>query len=158
MGSMEEKMDITIRKMKNGDFEALCRLLSDRDVMCCLEPPYDIARTKEFLESAGLAENPLVYAAEQNGEFIGYVIYHAYDEKSMEIGWVLFKEYWGRGYASVLTDMLVSKAIKEQKDAVIECMHEQEATRYIALKKGFEYCGISDGLEIYRLKFLREKQ
>lgn len=94
-----------------------------------------------------------MYAAEKNGTFIGYVIYHKYDEKSVEIGWVLLKEYWGHGYASALTDILVSKAFEEQKDAVIECCPEQNATKHIALKKGFKHCGIIDGLEVYRLEF-----
>ena len=92
-------MDITIRKMRPGDADALYRLLSDPAVMRYLEPPFDRAQTEDFLRRAGLAEPPLVYAAEENGDFIGYVIYHAYDEQSVEIGWVLLPEYWGRGYA-----------------------------------------------------------
>ena len=67
-------MNITIRKMQPGDADALYRLLSDPE---------------------GLTEPPLVYAAEASGDFIGYVIYHAYDADSVEIGWVLLPEYWG---------------------------------------------------------------
>ena len=28
--------------------------------------------------------------------FIGYVIYHTYDETSMELGWVLDRKEWGK--------------------------------------------------------------
>ena len=98
-------MNITIRKMRPGDADALYRLLSDPEVMRYLEPPFDRAQTEDFLRRAGLAEPPLVYAAEENGGFIGYVIYHAYDAESVEIGWVLLPDYWGRGYASALTDL-----------------------------------------------------
>ena len=144
-------MNITIRKMQPGDADALYRLLSDPAVMRYLEPPFDRAQTEDFLRRAGLAEPPLVYAAEENGAFIGYVIYHAYDEESVEIGWVLLPEYWGRGYASALTDRLIDRARQEQKSIVIECAPAQAATKRIAVKKGFRDCGICDGLAVYRL-------
>ena len=144
-------MDITIRRMRSGDADELYRLLSDPLVMRYLEPPYDRAQTEEFLRYAGLAAQPLVYAVEEDKSFIGYVIYHAYDEDSMEIGWVLFPEYWGCGYASALTDRLIDMAQQEQKSVVIECVPAQEATKRIAVKKGFHDCGICDGLAVYRL-------
>lgn len=144
-------MDITIRRMQPGDADALYRLLSDPAVMRYLEPPFDRAQTEDFLRRAGLAEPPLVYAAEENGDFIGYVIYHAYDEQSVEIGWVLLPEYWGRGYASALTERLIDRARQEQKSVVIECAPAQAATKRIAIKKGFRACGICDGLAVYRL-------
>ena len=144
-------MDITIHKMRPGDADALYRLLSDPEVMRYLEPPFDRTQTEDFLRRAGLAEPPLVYAAEESGSFIGYVIYHAYDEQSVEIGWVLFPEYWGRGYASALTDRLIDRARQAQKSVVIECAPAQDATRRIAIKKGFRACGSCDGLAVYRL-------
>lgn len=144
-------MDITIRKMRPGDADALYRLLSDPAVMRYLEPPFDRAQTEDFLRRAGLAEPPLVYAAEENGDFIGYVIYHAYDEQSVEIGWVLLPEYWGRGYASALTERLIGRARQEQKSVVIECAPVQAVTKRIAVKKGFRACGNCDGLAVYRL-------
>ena len=144
-------MNIRIRKIQPGDADALYRLLSDPEVMRYLEPPFDRAQTENFLRRAGLAEPPLVYAAEENGDFIGYVIYHAYDKESVEIGWVLLPDYWGRGYASALTDRLINRARQEQKGVVIECAPAQEATKRIAVKKGFRACGICDRLAVYRL-------
>ena len=144
-------MNITIRRMQPGDADALYQLLSDPEVMRYLEPPFDRAKTEAFLRRAGLAETPLVYAAEENEAFIGYVIYHAYDEQSVEIGWVLLPEYWGHGYASALTDRLIDRARQAQKSVVIECAPAQEATKRIARKKGFRVCGICDGLAVYRL-------
>lgn len=144
-------MAVTIRKMLACDADALCQLLSNPEVMRYLEAPYDRLQAEDFLHRAGLADPPLIYAAEEDGTFIGYVIYHPYDEKSMEIGWVLFPEYWGRGYASALTDLLARKAAQAHMDTVIECVPEQTATRRIALKKGFLYGGICNGLAVYRL-------
>ena len=144
-------MNITIRRMQSSDADALYRLLSDPVVMRYLEPPYDRAQTEAFLRRAGLAEPPLVYAVQEAEHFIGYVIYHDYDEDSVEIGWVLSPEYWGRGYASELTDRLISWARKARKGIVIECVPEQAATAHLATQKGFRLEGIADGLAVYRL-------
>lgn len=144
-------MNITIRRMQSSDADALYRLLSDPVVMRYLESPYDRAQAEAFLRRAGLAEPPLVYAVQEDEHFIGYVIYHDYDEDSVEIGWVLSPEYWGRGYALELTDRLISWARNARKGIVIECVPEQAATAHLATQKGFRLEGISDGLAVYRL-------
>ena len=71
---------------------------------------------------------------------------------SMEIGWVLLHEYWGRGYASALTDLLIQRAGQERRQLVIECAPQQQATKCIAVRKGFRYQGLIDGLDVYRLE------
>ena len=91
------------------------------------------------------------YALDLDGAFIGYVIYHAYDEDSVEIGWVLAREYWGMGYASALTKRMINQARHEGKSVVIECDPGQEITKHIALKSGFVRTGERDGLNVYRL-------
>ena len=78
------------------------------------------------------------------------MIYHDYDDASKEIGWVLKKEIWGHGMASLLTKQLVATAAAEGKDTVIECVPEQQATRVIAEKHGFRKAGENNGLLIYR--------
>ncbi|MDO5137636.1 MAG: GNAT family N-acetyltransferase [Oscillospiraceae bacterium] len=145
-------MSLSIRKMNKGDLEPLYRLLSDSKVMQYLEPPFSPEKTGQFLRSAGLSESPLIYAADKDGEFIGYVIFHRYDDRSDEIGWVLYPEQWGKGYASQLTEQLVSRSFSSGRDLVIECSPDQEVSRHIADKYGFEYEGVSDGLCVYRLK------
>ena len=59
--------DLTIRRLRPSDAEALYRILSDRQVMRYLEPPYDRLQTEQFLREAGLAEPPLVYGTEEGG-------------------------------------------------------------------------------------------
>ena len=146
-------MDLKIRKMEERDLEPLYKLLSDEETMKYIEPPYTREQTEEFLKNYGLDEEPFIYTAEnENGDFVGYVIYHDYEEDSMELGWLILREFWGRGYATRLTEMMIELARKSGKDAVIECDPEQEVTKKIARKFGFEYQGIEDECEVYRLK------
>ena len=143
-------MDLLIRKMDEQDFDPLHSLLSNPDVMRFLEPPYAEEQTRSFLQAA-MSEMPPVYAVDLDGAFIGYVIYHTYERDSMEIGWVLAPEQWGKGYASALTEQMINKARSDGKSLVIECDPGQEITKHIARRHGFVRAGAENGLEIYRL-------
>ena len=145
-------MELVIRKMTESDLEQLYRLLSDQRVMEYIEAPYTREKTEQFLQRAGLAEVPLIYAAEKDGEFIGYVIYHDYDKDSVEIGWILYPECWGKGYASALTEMMIEKTSFSGKQAVIECSPMQQITKHIAKKYGFAYEGRIDHCDVFRRK------
>ena len=154
--SFEDASDaLKIRRMTEDDLEPLSALLADPEVMRYLEAPYRREQTEAFLHRAGLSDPPLVYAAEEGGCFIGYVIFHDYDEESMEIGWVLQKDCWGRRIAFRLTEMLIEKGLSLGKDLVVECDPEQVATARIARKYGFTEEGMRDGLRVFRLKRLQ---
>lgn len=141
-----------IRKMIAEDIEPLYDLISNAQVMEYIEPVYSKEKAEAFLLSAGLSKKPLIYAVEDDGRFIGYVIYHDYDNESIEIGWLLYPECWNKGFASNLTRMLIEKAFSENKDVVIECHHQQEVSRHIANKYGFRYEGKIDNLDVFRLR------
>ena len=147
---------LSIRRMTQDDLMPLCELLSDERVMEHIEPVFDFEKTKSFLEKAGRCEPHLIWTVELNGAFIGYVIYHDYDEESREIGWLLLPAYWGRGIATRLTRKLTQTAFGEGKNAVIECSPEQAATKHIAMKCGFTYKGVRDGIEIFELRAARK--
>lgn len=139
-----------IRNMTELDTKDLYEVLSDPDVMKYIEPPYSLEQTKRFLVDCGMCKPPRVYAAENDeGVFVGYVIFHEYSYDSMEIGWLIKKKYWHRGYATELTIDLIERARTMGKNVIIECAPEQECTKKIALKAGFEYQGIEDGVCIF---------
>ena len=97
---LTEGARVRLRMMRREDADELYALLSDEAVMRWLEPPFNRAQAERFLEQAGLSEPPLIYAAENMaGEFLGYAIYHDYDEYSRELGWVLKPAFWHKGYA-----------------------------------------------------------
>ena len=91
----------------------------------------------------------------ESSEVIGHVIFHQYEEDSYEIGWIIRREYWGKGIAGELTEVLVenAKGLDDIHSCVIECDPEQEASKRIALKCGFTYEGEDDGCDVYRLRF-----
>ena len=93
-----------------------------------------------------------IYAVDKDGRFIGYVIFHDYDEDSVEIGWVLHPKYWRKGYATHLTKLLKERALSSKKQVVIECSPKQEVTKHIAFKNGFSYEGLINGLDVFRFK------
>ena len=149
---LTESARLRLRTMRRGDLDELYALLSDAEVMRWLEPPFTREQTERFLEQAGLSEPPLIYAAESAaGEFLGYVIYHDYDERSRELGWVLKRSAWHKGYADEMTDLLTALAWREGEDAVIECVPEQTVSARIARRHGFSFEGRADGLDVYRL-------
>ena len=89
---------------------------------------------------------------ELSGKVIGHVIFHQYEEADYEIGWILNKEYWGKGIADELTKVLINYArYLGISDCIIECDTKQDASKKIALKNGFVYEGRTDNLERYRL-------
>lgn len=143
-----------MRKFTLDDVNDLYEVLSNEEVMRYIEPPFDWEQTKEFVQNAGLCEPPKVYALEwkETGKVIGHVIFHLYEENSYEIGWILNRNYWGKGIADEITKALVeySKGT-DAKSCVIECDAEQAGTKHIARKNGFTYMGENDGCDVYRL-------
>lgn len=148
---MERKSaGLRARRMTEADLEPLHRLLSDPEVMRYLEPPFSREQTRAFLERAGLTPEPLILAVDDADGFAGYVIWHPYDDVSMELGWVLDRSRWGRGYAGELTRLLTDRARRQGRGVVIECVPEQTVTRHIAEKSGFRFCGMAEGCCVYR--------
>ena len=89
----------------------------------------------------------MIFAAEKDGQFIGYVIFHEYDIDSYELGWVLAKKYWGKD--------MITKSAEMKKDLIIECVFEQEKTKHLALSNGFTYTDNFNNLDAFRLKAQR---
>ena len=55
---------LSIRRMNEGDADALYGVLSDPEIMKYLEPPYSREATVQFLHDAGMCERPLVWAVD----------------------------------------------------------------------------------------------
>ncbi len=109
--------------------------MSDKEVMKYLEEPFNYDKTVSFLHEAILIDNPLIYAVENsNHDFVAYVIYHPYEEDSCEIGWVIDRKHWGKGYANELTKMLITESKGKTKKLIIECTPSQIARKRLQIK------------------------
>lgn len=143
-----------IRNFSMDDVDDLYEALSDESVMRHIESPFNKEQTKEFIREAGMCESPLVYAVvwKPTGKVIGHVIFHPYEQSFYEIGWILNKEYWGKGIADELTKELINYArFIGIGSCIIECDTRQNVSKKIAIKNGFTYEGVIDDLERYRL-------
>lgn len=115
-----------------------------------------MGKTANFLNSVTLIDPPLIYAVEDfNQKFIGYVIFHEYDNDSFELGWILNKRYWGKGYANELTKAFINRSSEIGKNLIIECAPNQENTKRIAMKNDFEFIEESDGCSVFKRKLLK---
>jgi len=86
-----------------------------------------------------------------NNKLIGHVIFHEYDSKRYEIGWIISEEYWNQGIADEITKSLINFARKKLiHSLIIECDPRQNKTIKLAVRNGFKL--ISDKeLHIYEL-------
>ena len=143
-----------IRNFSIDDAGDLYSVLSDDVVMKHIEPAFDMDKTIKFIQDAGLSHPPLVYAVvwKRSDKVIGHVIFHPFDTDAYELGWILSKDYWGKGIADELTKALIKYAHDlSVNSCVIECDTRQIASKTIAQKNGFAYEGNIDNLDRYRL-------
>lgn len=61
------------------------------------------------------------------------------DNDPFELGWILNKRYWGKGYANELTKAFIKRSSEIGKNLIIECASNQENTKRIAMKNDFEF-------------------
>ena len=145
-----------VRPLRVSDAAALWRVLADPAVMQYLEPPYTLSQTEAFIRDCGQSSPPLVCGVveKKSAALVGHLIFHPFGAADCyEVGWVLARESWGKGYASELTEGAAAHA-KEMgvRKLIIECLPENAATIRIAGKCGFRPDGEADGLR----RFVRE--
>ena len=143
---------LTIRPFTMEDTDALFSMLSDPEVMRFIEPPYTRQQTAAFITDQLRAEVPQAYALTDRatGDVLGQIIWHPHDSEAYELGWILARGHWGKGYATEITHALLNIAWSELKDVVIQCTPEQTAASSIALKNSFFFLGVENGLQVYR--------
>ena len=146
---------LLVRPFAEDDAAGLHEILSDSEVMRYIEAPFSAEQTRAFLRENGLSRPPRIFAVirKSDGALIGQLILHPWDEAATELGWILRRDCWGRGYAGELTEAIIAEA---DRDLVIECSPAQSATRHIAEKHGFRPCGESGGLLVFRYRTKKE--
>lgn len=87
--------------------------------------------------------------ASVNGMNIGTVRFDIFEEES-ELSWTIAPEQRGRGFGS----MMVARAVQIAPEKVLRANIKSENTQSIriAIKSGFIYEGIANGLNVWRLR------
>lgn len=97
-----------IRELNNNDYDQLCEILQDSQVMYAYEHPFSDAEVKEWLDRQISRYKKYGFGLwavilKENGKLIGQAgltMQPINDtDEVMEIGYLFNKEYWHKGYA-----------------------------------------------------------
>lgn len=116
-------------------------------------PNKDINETKEFLEMVQeewQKKEPEFYefAVLLENEHIGAVgIYLDKDTSTGELGWIINKKHWSKGYATQAARVVMDYAVKELKVKRImaHCDSENISSSKVMIKLGLEFVEITGG-------------
>ncbi len=112
-----ETKSLVIRVFEENDIGDAHMYLQDKEVMKYVEPPFSLEQTKEFILEFG-CKKEMVFALEEKSskKVIGHAIFHPYDEvDEYEIGWILSRFSWGKGYAVEVSKALIQYAFQEKQ-------------------------------------------
>lgn len=99
---------LMLREMRDSDYDALCLMLRDADVMYAYAHAFDEAESRQWLarQQQRYAENGFgLWAVElkSTGEMIGQcglTLQPLEDRQVIEVGYIFRKEFWHMGYAT----------------------------------------------------------
>ena len=123
------KDKISLRKFRRTDLDAIMKKFVDKDVIRAIGLDKDLKDITRKFESEWLdktiknyrLKKPSVYnlAILLDGEHIGTIGCHKinYEDKNLEIGYWIGKDYWGQGYATKALKQYL-KEIKKKFDPV----------------------------------------
>lgn len=102
---------LILRKYQNSDLQDLYEYLSDPEVVR-FEPykPMTFNEVRENLASRIGTDEMIAIELKSTGKMIGNVYLGNRDFDTLEIGYVLNKEYWGQGYAAESCEALIRQA------------------------------------------------
>lgn len=91
---------VIVRDFKPEDASDLQEIFGDPETMKNCEPPYDLAKTKTFLQDFCIARHGgLAAALKDGGKLIGYILFNEIEPRVYEMGWIFNRRFWRNGYA-----------------------------------------------------------
>lgn len=143
---------LILRKMDNGDYSALCKILQDEDVMYAYEHAFSDDEVDEWLkkqlvryETDGIGL--WVVVLKENGEVIGQCGLTKqlwWGENVVEIGYLFRKDFWHKGYATeaavACKDYAFNRLGEKRVYSIIRDLNLP--SRRVALRNGMKVCGV----------------
>lgn len=150
MGKLETNRTI-LRRFQNSDLNNMIRLESDPDVMKFTPSriPQTIKKTEERLTS--LLEKEATYAPlgvwavelKHTADFVGWFMLIKTEFEVPELGFMIVKNQWGKGFATEVARALIEFGMKSLKypGVVAVTDHDNAASIHILEKLGFRKVG-----------------
>ena len=152
-----ETKRLIIRIFNINDIRDAFEYLSDKIVMEYIEPVMSYNKVEYFIKEHGI-KNKNIYAIviKDVNKVIGHLIFKEYNNKNeYEIGWIINKDYWNKGYATEASKCIINYGFEVLKLFKIVGETEKENIQSIKLleKLGMQYSGKNkDGLIEYGIE------
>lgn len=136
---------LVIRRFIPGDLNDLFEILGDAETMQFSEPPYDLAKTEEFLRDFCIARQSTFAAAEKSsGKVIGYILFNQLDE-GIEAGWFFNRMFWRQGYAFEAMNAVFAHAFADGAERIFAETVDTEKSAGLMKKLGMRLCEVQKG-------------
>ena len=163
-----ETARLLIKAPSFEDFDAICQLNADPEVMRYIQICRPVNKVRELLEKAiqhyqkhGFSFGTVV--EKSSGNLIGQagILYLGYDDtqSDIEIGYRLYPAYWKKGYATELTKAFIQWGFKHiSTNKLIGVIHpENDRSRRVLEKVGMHYVGKIPAYDTIVAKYEIEK-
>jgi ribosomal-protein-alanine N-acetyltransferase len=127
-----------LRRIQESDFANLRRLESDELVMRytsvqrALSDEETRARMQRWMERKGDGEFGTWVAETHDGHFVGWFMLKPGDDRSLEIGFMILQEMWGKGFTSEIATRLKEHAGSRKLTARV---HPENSVSFKVLEK-----------------------
>jgi len=148
---------LIIRLFNINDIKDAFEYLSDKIVMEYIEPVMPYNKVENLINEQGIKNNNIyaIYLKDVN-KVIRHLIFKEYINKNVyEIGWIINKDYWNKGYATEASKCIINYGFETLKVLKIVGETEEKNIKSIKLleKLGMQYSGKNkDGLIEYEIK------
>lgn len=147
---------LTIRPWSESDRRALARMAMDKDMMRYITQgrPWGDAEMDEFLQRQArhVARHGISFGAVEektSAEVIGLAGMQPHDDGQFELGWWVWKDHWGKGYATEAIRPFVEHAreVMELTRLVAIIDPPNQASKRVAEKIGMHFVCIKSARE-----------
>jgi len=162
-----ESERLYLKQFTQNDVNDFFLLNSDADVMKFIRPPEtDVNVIRENIDKIRkyYKDNPSldIWASfeKKSDEFIGFFeLAHMDNTEEIEVGYRLHKKYWGKGYATEMTKVLIDYGFNELNlEEIVGITHPDNfASQKVLQKAGLEFIKEAFFYEI-DVKYFRIKQ
>lgn len=143
---------LMLREMNQEDYEALCRMLQDEEVMYAYEHAFEEEEAHQWLDRQIQRYQEFGYGLwavilKENGEMIGQcgITRQECDGKTvLEVGYLFEKAYWHHGYATEAAAACKEYAFEKlgAKEVYSIIRDNNQASQNVAKRNGMECRGM----------------